>query len=77
MIIGEREGTQFKIILTVLKKKKICLNLYNYFVSVKGLGILFLSLNESKNSQFFPSDPKIYLKQTTLARLHLSLLRLF
>ena len=43
MIIGEREGTQFKIKLSVFKKK-ICLYLYNTFVSVKVLGILFPNL---------------------------------
>ena len=59
-------------------------------MSVYMLGILFLSLNESKNSQLFlgwhrPSDPgtppppppQINLEQTTLVCLQLALLGLF
>ena len=43
-------GDPFKIKLQVFKKK-ICLHLYNKFVSVQVLGILFPTLNESKISQ--------------------------
>ena len=80
MIIEEGEGTQFKIKLPVFKKN-IYLHLYNDFVSVEMLEILFPSLNESKNSQIFPSwhcpaDPHMYLEETTPVRLHLSWLGL-
>ena len=51
MIIGGRDGTQFKIKLPVFKKK-ICLHLYNNFVSVSLLGILFPSLMRVKIVNF-------------------------
>ena len=69
MIVGEREGTQFKIELPV------CLYLYNNFGSVCVLGMLFSNLKECKNSQFWGASGnsqtnQINLEQTTLVCLH-------
>lgn len=49
MFVGEWEGPNLKL---PVFKKKICSCLYNNFF-IKVLGILFIRLNESKNSKTF------------------------